>query len=67
MTNKGRLCCDRELKKLQSVRQRRDEPQGLEPLRALVKMFHPQRSDKSPGSDGSGGTNFVNLEKKKLF
>ena len=32
MTNKGRLCCERELKKLQSVRQRRDEPQGLEPL-----------------------------------
>ena len=34
MTNKGRLCCDRELncKKLQSVRQRRDKPQGLEPL-----------------------------------
>ena len=32
MTNKGCLCCDRELKKLQSVRQRRDEPQGLEPL-----------------------------------
>ena len=32
MTNKGRLCCDLELKKLQPVRQRRDEPQGLEPL-----------------------------------
>ena len=31
--------------------------------RRLVKMFHPQRSDKSPGSDG---TNFDNL-KKKLF
>ena len=36
------------------------------PSRRLVKMFHPQRSDKSPGSDGSSGTNFVNL-KKKLF
>ena len=32
MTNKGRLCCGLELKKLQPVRQRRDEPQGLEPL-----------------------------------
>ena len=41
------------------------------PSRRLVKMFHPQRSDKSPGSAGSGGTNFVNLTKKlflsKLF
>ena len=32
MTNKGRLCCNLELKKLQPARQRRDEPQGLEPL-----------------------------------
>ena len=32
MINKGRLCCDLELKKLQPVRQQRDEPQGLEPL-----------------------------------
>ena len=33
------------------------------PSRRLAKMFHPQRSDKSPGSDGSGGTNFANLKK----
>ena len=32
MTNKGLLCCDLDLKKLQPVRQRRDELQGLEPL-----------------------------------
>ena len=37
------------------------------PSRRLVKMFHPQRSDKSPGSDGSSGTNFVNLKKKSCF
>ena len=37
------------------------------PSRRLVKMFHPRRSDKSPGSDGSGGTNFVNLKKKLFF
>ena len=37
------------------------------PSRRLVKTFHPQRSDKSPGSDGSGGTNFVNLKKKAVF
>ena len=72
MTNQGHLCCDLELKRLQPVRQQRDEPQGLEPgpSRRLVKMFHPQRirSDKSPGSDGSGWlTNFVNLKKKNCF
>ena len=33
------------------------------PSRRLVKMFHPQQSDKSPGSDRSGWTNFVNLKR----
>ena len=40
MTKNGRLCCDLELKKLQSIQQRRDEPQGLEPLQdAWWKCF----------------------------
>ena len=36
------------------------------PFKMAGEMFHSQRSAKSPESDGSGGTNFVNL-KKKLF
>ena len=37
------------------------------PSRRLVKMFHPQRREKYPGSDGSGWTNFVNLKKIAVF